>query len=64
MMKLTSIEVEGWNSHSGHHTRLTRHYTNIEHVVRLYPNKVESYLYKDGMHQPFKPGIHHLTRPL
>jgi len=65
MMKLTRIRVEGWSQQIGHHTRLTRCYTNpgIEQIVWMYPHKVGTSLYKDRIHHPIKPGIQHLTRP-
>jgi len=65
MMKLTEIEIGAWNQPSGRQTLLTRYYTNpdMRHMVWLNPNEVGTSLVKDNAHQPFKPGIHHLTRP-
>jgi len=62
-MKL--IKIEAWAT-PGYHTNLRRYYTNpdIEHTVSLYTDKVETYLYKDGIYEVFKTGIHHLTKPL
>jgi len=62
-MKLTKIEA--WNNHDGLHTYLRRHYTNpgIMHIVWLNPHKVETYLFKGGIPQAFKTGIHHRVRP-
>jgi len=65
-MKLTEIVVGAWNSPNSQYTYITRHYTNpgMKHMVRLYPNEVETYLYKGDIHQAFEPGIHHMARPL
>jgi len=62
-MKLTRIEA--WATPNGLQTYLTRYYDNpdIEHTVSLYPHQVETYTYKDSIHQPQKTGIQHLTRP-
>jgi len=65
MMKLTEIVVEVWNIPSRPYTMIRRYYDNpyLEHVVRLYPNEVETSLYNGNMNHPIKPGIQHLTRP-
>jgi len=65
-MKLTGIEVEVWNHFSGRCIFLKRYYTNpdMEHTVWLSPDEIETYLYKYDILPPYKPGIHHLTRPL
>jgi len=65
-MRLIKIEVAVWNNPNGRYTYIARCYTNPgrEHIVRLYPNEVTTYLVKGNIHEAFKPGIQNLTRPL
>jgi len=66
-MKLTKIVVGVWNNPSDQYTNLKRYYTDpyMEHSVVMYLTAtVSTHLYKDNIHEVYKPGIHHLTRPL